>query len=141
MVKGIAGKPGSIAGPPLVAVLDDDPSFREALVAGISTFGCAAIEAGSPQELFDLLPETQPACLILDYDLPGLDGLGVQAHLARSGYRIPTVFLSACVDERVAHAAVASGAIAFLTKPVRLTQLEIVMQTAIARAGKDEIDG
>ena len=134
MVKGIAGNPSEVGSMPVVAILDDDPAFREALAVGVSTFGWCAVEAGTAEELFTLLAETTPACLILDYDLPGLDGLEVQARLLRDGYKVSTVFLSACEDERVVRGALASGAVAFLKKPVRLTQLEPVMQMAVSSA-------
>ena len=111
----------------MIAVLDDDLSFREALAAGIVSLGHDTVELATAAALFDLIAATVPACLILDYNLPDQNGLEVQRTLVMRGIPIPVVFVSACQDERIRRTALSVGAAAFLAKPVRLAELEAII--------------
>ncbi|MBU6268142.1 MAG: response regulator [Sphingomonadales bacterium] len=107
-----------------VAILDDDDAFREALADGVASLGYATAHFAAPADLYAYLDDASPLCLLLDYNLPGITGLHVQARLARSSPELPVVFLTASDDDRICRAAFGAGAIAFLTKPVRLVQVE-----------------
>ncbi|MDE2404350.1 MAG: response regulator [Sphingomonadales bacterium] len=111
-----------------VVILDDDDDFREALAGGIAALGYATAHFGGIDELLVFLAGARPLCLLLDYHLPGDNGLAVQARLAEARPRVPIVFVSACYDAKVSRAALASGAVAFLNKPVRLAELERVIE-------------
>lgn len=136
MVNGIARNPDEADDWRVIALLDDDPSFREALAGGIASFGYEVVELASAEALFAYLPGAGPACLVLDYDLPGLNGLEVQALLSERQPALPVIFLSACLDDRVARAALSAGAVAFLTKPTRLRELAEVIRGIIAAEEK-----
>jgi FixJ family two-component response regulator len=136
MVNGIARDPDEADGWCVVAILDDDHAFREALAGGIGSFGYEVVELPSPEALFEFLPRPGLACLVLDYDLPGQNGLEVQAVLAEREPDLPIVFLSACMDDRVSRAALAAGAVAFLTKPTRLKDLAQIIRTLVTEDGE-----
>lgn len=107
-----------------VAILDDDAAFREALANGIAALGYATAQFGTPAELWDYLAAATPICLLLDYHLQGTSGLEVQAELAQRHPGLPVAFISASLDQRIRRKAIRAGAVAFLTKPVRLAEVE-----------------
>jgi len=65
--------------------------------------------------LSDRLHDT--SCLVLDVQMPGMNGLQLQSHLAAAGYRIPIIFITACPDEGSRTRALKAGAVDFLEKP------------------------
>jgi len=74
----------------------------------------------SGQQFFDLLdamPSFKPDCLILDVQMPGMNGLEVQQRLVKSGNTIPVIFITAHDELGVREKALAAGAVAFLRKP------------------------
>lgn len=74
----------------------------------------------SGEEFIDLVegvPWIQVRCLILDVQMPGLNGLEVQQRLAQSGKKVPVVFITAHDDDAARERALAAGAVAFLRKP------------------------
>lgn len=131
MINAKASSPGAPDQWRVIALLDDDHAFREALANGMSSFGYDVVALASAEALFEFLPSPRVACLVLDYDLPGQNGLEVQAALVELEATIPVIFLSACLDERVSRAALTAGAVAFLTKPTPLHELERIISELI----------
>src|SRR5260370_11687707 len=80
------------------------------------------------------LPEG-PSCLVLDIRLPGMSGLDVQRKLVEAGTRIPGIFITAHADVPLAGKAMKSGAVEFLSKPIRGQALVDSVQQTLARAG------
>jgi FixJ family two-component response regulator len=113
---------------PVVVVIDDDPSIREALQGLLET---AALEVElyvSPREYLQRKQIDAPGCIILDVRLPGSSGLDFQRELARAGDRTPVIFLTGHADIAMTVQAVKAGAVDFLTKPYRdQTLLEAVL--------------
>jgi FixJ family two-component response regulator len=68
-------------------------------------------------DLLDAMPSFQPDCLILDMQMPGLNGLDVQNCLTQRSNRIPVVFITAHDEVGVREKALQAGAIGFLRKP------------------------
>lgn len=101
----------------LVSVIDDDESPRRALERLIRSFGFPVAVFPSAHEflLSDRVQDT--ACLILDMQMPRMNGLQLQSHLAQAGCRIPIIFITAYPDERVREIALQAGAVDFLQKP------------------------
>ena len=101
----------------LVSVIDDDESLRRALERLIRSFGFPVAVFPSAHEflLSDRVQDT--ACLILDMQMPRMNGLQLQSHLTQAGYRIPIIFITAYPDERVRARALQAGAADFLQKP------------------------
>lgn len=104
---------------PVVIIVDDDASVREALSELILSAGFQPVCFCSTPELLvaDILDS--PGCLILDVRMPGASGLDLQRHLAQSGNPKPIIFLTGHGDIPMTVQAMKAGAVDFLTKPVR----------------------
>ncbi len=118
---------------PVVFVVDDDPSVRQALDSLIRSVGFEVQIFGSAQEfLQSQIPEV-PGCLVLDVRLPGLSGLELQHELARTDVQLPIIFITGHGDIPIAVRAMKAGAIEFLAKPFRDQDLLDAIQQAIER--------
>jgi len=117
----------------VIAVVDDDASVRSATVDLLNSVGfrCEAYESaehylGAPQA-------TRTACLILDLNMPGLNGLELQQQLAQSGHPTPIIFVTAFPEERTRAQAVGAGALCYLPKPYSDEELLGCVRLALAR--------
>ncbi|WP_119272213.1 response regulator transcription factor [Taklimakanibacter deserti] len=104
---------------PLVIIVDDDASVREALSELILSAGFQPVCFASTRELLDADVLDSPGCLILDVRMPGASGLDLQHHLAQRGNPKPIIFLTGHGDIPMTVQAMKAGAVDFLTKPVR----------------------
>jgi FixJ family two-component response regulator len=104
---------------PLVIIVDDDTSVREALAELVLSAGFQPIGFASTRELLDADVLDSPGCLILDVRMPGASGLDLQHQLARNGNPKPIIFLTGHGDIPMTVQAMKAGAVDFLTKPVR----------------------
>jgi FixJ family two-component response regulator len=102
---------------PLVCIVDDDISFREALEGWIGSLGFATRSFGSAEAFLAAEAGDPVHCLLLDIKMPGLSGLELQAELVAGGRTIPTVFITSHVEARHRARALDAGAIGFLSKP------------------------
>ncbi len=115
---------------PLIHVVDDDASMRDALVRLLGELGFEVRGHASAGEfLMDPLPD-RPGCVLLDLRMPGPSGLELQAALQRRQLPLPIVFLTGHGTVDTGVAAMKAGAVDFLTKPVKRE----VLVDAIARA-------
>lgn len=104
---------------PVVIILDDDDSVREALSELILSAGLRPVGFASTRELLETDMLDRPGCLVLDVRMPGASGLDLQSHLAKSGNPKPVIFLTGHGDIPMTVQAMKAGAVDFLTKPVR----------------------
>jgi FixJ family two-component response regulator len=104
---------------PLVIIVDDHASVREALSELIVSSGFQAACFASTREFLDADLLDTPGCMILDVRMPGASGLDLQQHLARNGNLKPIIFLTGHGDIPMTVQAMKAGAVDFLTKPVR----------------------
>jgi FixJ family two-component response regulator len=118
---------------PVVFVVDDDESVREALRSlfrsvslRVETFGSAA------DFLRSELPEVA-SCLVLDVRLPGVSGLDFQAELAKANIHIPVIFMTGHGDIPMSVQAMKAGAVDFLTKPFRDQDMLDAVAAAVER--------
>lgn len=118
---------------PLVIIVDDDASVREALSDLILSSGYVSLAFASTQELLETDVLEQPGCLVLDVRMPGASGLDLQEQLTRNGNSKPVIFLTGHGDIPMTVQAMKAGAVDFLTKPVRDQTLLDAIATAIAR--------
>jgi DNA-binding NtrC family response regulator len=118
---------------PLVYVVDDDASVREALGSLIRSAGLGVETFASAQEFLAHPRADVPSCLVLDVQLPGLSGLDLQQELAKADVHIPIIFLTGHGDIPMSVRAMKAGALEFLTKPVNDEDLLDAIQQAIAR--------
>ena len=105
---------------PLIAIVDDDESVCRAVRRLVRSVGMNAETFSSGREFLDLLeamPSFKPDGLILDVQMPGMNGLDVQARLAGSGHLVPVIFITAHDEVGIREKALAAGAVAFLRKP------------------------
>jgi FixJ family two-component response regulator len=101
----------------LVSVVDDDESIRRTTTRLIESFGfrAAAFESADGFLRSGQLHDT--ACLIVDVQMPGMNGLQLQSHLAAEGCVIPIIFITAYDEKESRRRAIQAGAVAFLGKP------------------------
>ncbi|GLR88126.1 response regulator transcription factor [Bradyrhizobium iriomotense] len=121
---------------PIVLVVDDDPSVRRALTNLFESVGLKVAAFGSAQEILQSKPPEVPSCLVLDIRLPGLSGLDLQADLAKANIHTPIIFITGHGDIPMTVRAMKSGAVDFLTKPVRDQDMLDAVQAAIERDRK-----
>ena len=122
---------------PFVAVVDDDESVSRAIKRLLRSTGFSAdtFKTGNDfLDMFDSIPSYRPACIVLDVQMPGLNGLEVQQRLAGSG--IPVIFITAHDDAVVRGQALAAGAAGYLRKPFNDEILIKAVRSAIDLAPK-----
>ena len=102
---------------PIVFVVDDDLSIRDALTSLIRSVGLRVETFGSAREFLTRQPPAAPGCLVLDVRLPGLSGLDLQRELAGAQITMPIIFITGHGDIPMSVRAMKHGAVEFLTKP------------------------
>jgi len=118
---------------PVVFVIDDDPSVRDALAGLLRSVGLEARSFGSTREFLHSERPDGPGCLVLDVRLPERSGLDFQRELAESGIALPIVFITGHGDIPMSVRAIKAGAIEFLTKPFHDQELLDAIQLGIER--------
>ncbi|MGH7992146.1 MAG: response regulator transcription factor [Limisphaerales bacterium] len=119
---------------PVVFVVDDDASVREALDSLIRSVGLRVLTFSSGREFLRCQRPKGPACLVLDVRLPDRSGLQVQRELAAAGCAIPIIFITGHGDIPMSVRAMKAGAIEFLTKPFRGRDLLAAVRQAIEKS-------
>lgn len=104
---------------PLVILVDDDDSVREALRELLLSVDIDTVSFASTRDLLEAELPDRPGCLVADVRMPVVSGLDLQHRLAESGDAKPIVFLTAHGDIPMSVQAMKAGAVDFLTKPVR----------------------
>src|ERR1700677_1965377 len=116
---------------PLVFVVDDDASMREALSSLIRSAGLRVSTFSSAKEYLLQEPPKVPACLVLDVRLPGMSGLELQRELTAASKAIPIIFITGHGDIPMSVRAMKAGAVEFLAKPFRDKDLLDAIKQAI----------
>ncbi|MBY2918785.1 response regulator transcription factor [Rhizobium leguminosarum] len=119
---------------PTVFVVDDDVSVRESLELLIVSAGWQPLLFPSAQAFLEVAPATAPSCLVLDVNLPDLNGLDLQTTIAVNGNRMPIIFVSGFGDVPMTVKALKGGALDFLTKPIDPTALLDAIQAALTKS-------
>lgn len=104
---------------PIAVLVDDDEAVCEALGELLNSVGLDTMSFSSSTQLLEAKLPDRPSCIVLDVRMPGLSGLDLQHHLAEHGIMTPIVFLTGHGDIAMSVQAMKSGAVDFLTKPVR----------------------
>jgi FixJ family two-component response regulator len=119
--------------PGLVHVVDDDASFRTAIERRLKHAGYEVETHSSAQHLLDRQPGAEkPGCILLDAQMPGLNGLELQDRLNELGSILPIVFVTGHSDIPTTVRAIKAGAEDFLTKPIPSEQMIDAIERAIA---------
>jgi FixJ family two-component response regulator len=119
---------------PIVFVVDDDVSVREALESLIRCEGWQPATFASAQEFLDYPPVQIPNCLVLDVSLPGLSGLELQNLVAHERTDMPIIFITGYGDVPMTVKAMKAGAVEFLTKPFNDEVLLTAIRAALERS-------
>jgi FixJ family two-component response regulator len=118
----------------IVYLLDDEPDMLKALTRLLRARGLQVQGFTSAREFLAQDLDARPACLVLDVDIPELDGLAVQELLRQRQAELPIVFLTGHGDIPMSVRAMKAGAEDFLTKPVNAADLLQAVRAALQRA-------
>ncbi|AGW93858.1 MULTISPECIES: response regulator transcription factor [Cupriavidus] len=121
---------------PVVYVVDDDEGMRLALGGLLRSVGLRVETFESSQDFLAFPKTDAPSCLILDVRLRGESGLSFQEHVAKSGVRMPIVFMTGHGDIAMTVKAMKAGAVDFLAKPFRDQDMLDAVANALARDGE-----
>src|SRR5215831_10331937 len=116
-----------------IHVVDDDEAFVTAVSRLLRASGYAVRSYRSGTEFLQAKIEEGPGCILLDFVLPGSNGLDLQEEVARWPNPLPIIFLSGYADVPTSVRAIKSGATDFLTKPVKREMLLEAIRMALAR--------
>jgi FixJ family two-component response regulator len=116
--------------PPLVTVVDDDVSVREALSDLLRQFGLKVAVFSSSEQFLASGQAAPSGCLILDVTMPGMSGPNLQRELVSRGCTVPVIFITAQRDERMRARMLEQGAVECLFKPFSDTDLLRTLRTA-----------
>ena len=114
----------------LIAIVDDDESFREALQSLLTLIGFRTAIFASARDFLGSPQFPDVSCAILDISMPGMDGLDLQQHLVAT-HPIPIIFVTDLRDAKTRDQAVGAGAISFLNKPVSEETLIDALNSAL----------
>jgi FixJ family two-component response regulator len=101
----------------MVAVIDDDESYRAAVQRLLKSEGLSVQSFGSAEAFLNSGQQRETGCLIADIRMPGMSGLELQSKLNSDHCPIPTIFITAHGDEKMRLQAMRGGAVKFLLKP------------------------
>jgi FixJ family two-component response regulator len=119
---------------PTVFIVDDDAFIREALETLVEAAGWTARTFASANLFLDCQPAKGPSCLVLDVELPGLNGLDLQALIAADRSDMPIIFVTGHGDIPMSVRAIKAGAAEFLTKPFAEEVLLDAIGSALERS-------
>ena len=126
---------------PNVFLVDDDPSVRRALARLIKSAGHQVQTFASAQEFLGTRAGgEEAACLVLDVRMPGLTGIELQRQLQTLNRNVPIVFMTGHGNIPMSVQAMKAGAVDFLPKPVKDTDLLRAIEQALARAVRDRAE-
>jgi FixJ family two-component response regulator len=103
--------------PKMVAVVEDDESYRAALQRLLKSAGLSVLAFASAEDFLNSGQQRETGCLIADIRMPGMSGLDLQAKLSADHCPIPIIFITAHGDEQMRLKAMRGGAVKFLAKP------------------------
>jgi FixJ family two-component response regulator len=101
----------------VIAIVDDDEGVRSAVHAVLKSAGLSPRSFASAEEFLGSSKRSETACLIADIEMPGMNGLELQAKLAEDDGRIPIIFITAYGNTMTRMRAMNAGALDFLEKP------------------------
>ena len=116
----------------MICIVDDDSVVRHATVDLLSSLGHDAVAFESAEQFLASDHVTDTLCLILDQQLPGLDGSELQNQLLADGHRVAIIFITAFPDQGARERALRAGAVAYLPKPYEQDQLIDALRAALS---------
>jgi len=117
-----------------VYVVDDDAGVVKALSRLLRAEGWSVSAHASAHDFLDTLPQDAVGCAVLDLAMPGMDGTSLHGELIARGSFLPVIFLTGHGDLATGVAAMKTGAVDFLCKPINDVQLLAAVRTAVERS-------
>lgn len=124
----------------MVYIVDDDADVRSSLLRAMRIRGFPAEAFSTAAEFLESYDQNRIACLILDQGMPNMTGLELQKHLNANGVSLPVIFITGHGGIPESVQAMKGGAVDFLEKPFRQTELMECIQNALSRAGAMHAD-
>ena len=106
-----------------IAVIDDDESFRVALVESLFSLGYGASGYASAEDYVRVIGSNSVNCVVSDIHMPGMSGLDLMKYLAVRGTKTPVVLITARSDAKLEAKAALAGAVCLLRKPFEINEL------------------
>jgi FixJ family two-component response regulator len=125
----------------LISVIDDDESVRRTTTLLIESFGFRAAAYESAESFLRSGQIRDTSCLIVDVQMPSMNGLQLQSHLAAAGCGIPIIFITAYESTDSRQRAMRAGAAAFLGKPFSDEQLLQTIRSTLRFKRRDDDSG
>lgn len=122
--------------PPVISVIDDDPSVRIAGENLLTSLGYIVHTFASAEEFLRSPHFNGTWCVIADVQMPGMSGVELQSLMLARGHRVPFIFITAFADETVRARVLKAGAVCFLTKPFDKSALIKCLENALERRGQ-----
>ena len=117
----------------IVMIVDDDESIRRAARRLIKSYGFPVETFASAEDFLSSGRLLETACLVLDVQMPGLNGLELQNRLMTDGHQVPIIFITAFNDENARAQALKAGALGYLVKPFEEADLLTAINIALRR--------
>jgi FixJ family two-component response regulator len=117
---------------PVIAIVDDDESFRHATLSFVRSLGYSAAAFPSADAFLNSNAIENTDCLITDVQMPGMSGIELQNYLLAQGNRVPVIFVTAFPETRARGDALRAGAVGFLGKPFGDENLISCLNKALA---------
>jgi len=117
----------------IVMIVDDDESIRRAARRLIKSYGFPVETFASAEDFLSSGRLHETACLVLDVQMPGLNGLELQSRLMTDGHLVPIIFITAFNDENARAQALKAGALGYLVKPFEEAHLLTAINVALRR--------
>lgn len=118
-----------------VHVVDDDAAVRRSLERLLSSAGFAAVSYPTPEAFLEAAPGLAAGCILLDVQMPGMDGLMLQAELRARGGGLPVIVMTGHGDVATAVRAMKAGAADFIEKPFNDEVLVMAIEAALGKVG------
>ena len=120
---------------PVISIVEGDVAIRAATESLVKSLGFGVYTFASAQEFLQSHRVAETTCLILDVQMPNMNGTELQTGLANRGIRIPTIFMTAFPDKSVRRRVMDAGAVGFLKKPFDAKALREFIRNAIGQGG------
>jgi len=118
---------------PLLLIVDDEPGSRYGIRKALTQFRFSVQEATTGKEALDKIRQLAPDLVILDVNLPEMDGLSVLSEVQRENPMLPVIVITAYGSERIAVDAMKRGAYDYVSKPYDIDELRLVVSRALER--------
>jgi DNA-binding response OmpR family regulator len=127
----------AVGASPAVLIVDDEPMLADAVRGYLTRRGYDVDLAGSGEDALARMRQAARDLVVLDYSLPGMDGLEALRRLKQLSPGAEVVMLSGHGTDETAEAAIRLGAFSYLPKPIDLVELRVVLDKAWTRARRD----